>query len=172
MPIEAVQVELFEIDGHFHLKTDRIFPLPGADRFELSLRERETSKRKLNVRRNKPVLSLLVKEGVLKEGDRVRLLASALPGNVKADLEAVLKPEDIRLVAQVDEQSPSKLRWQPIEGEESRLVSPASLPGELACLLLGVDAASVGGIAVGENYVVLESGKSLKELALELGLWE
>jgi hypothetical protein len=92
MPIEAVKVELFEIDGQKHLKPERLFPLPGAERFELSLRNKETSKRKKNVSRNKPVLPLLIQDGSLEAGDRIWLTSASFPPSVRSEIEAMTEP--------------------------------------------------------------------------------
>jgi hypothetical protein len=171
MPIEAVQVELFEIEGDFHLKPDRIFPLPGAERFELSLRERETSKRKKNVSRNKPVLALLVREGILKHGDRIWLSMSSFPSNLRPELEVNVQPNDEILSGRVDEANPSKILWSANEGDEPKLVSPASLPAEIAGHLLGVDSKDVSGIGVGDSYTDEKTGQKLEDIAREKGLW-
>ncbi|MGB6057608.1 MAG: hypothetical protein WBF71_05035 [Microthrixaceae bacterium] len=172
MPIEAVQVELFEIGGDYHLKADRIFPLPGAERFELSLRERETSKRKKNVRRNKPVLALLVNEGLLKDGDRIRLQVSSFQSNLRPDIAAIVNDDDPRLSVTIDEANPSKVLWRSSTSEEPRLVSPASLPAEIANLLLGTDPTEVFGVGVADNYIDEKTGKKLEEIARDAGLWE
>ncbi len=171
MPIEAVQVELFEIEGDYHLKPDRIFPLPGAERFELSLRERETTKRKKNVSRNKPVLALLVREGILKHGDRIWLPISSFQSDLRSEIEAAIDPKDERLSGLIDEANPSKVLWTAGEGVEPKLVSPASLPSEIAVLLLGVDPKNVFGVGVGDNYIDEKTGKKLEDLAREAGLW-
>ncbi len=121
--------------------------------------------------RNKPVLALLVREGILKHGDRIWLPISSFQSDLRSEIEAAIDPKDERLSGLIDEANPSKVLWTAGEGVEPKLVSPASLPSEIAVLLLGVDPKNVFGVGVGDNYIDEKTGKKLEDLAREAGLW-
>lgn len=166
MPIEAIQVRLFDIDGVNHLHFDRLLPLPGAEQFDLSVRDREVSIRKENARR-KPVLKSLVQAGILKSGDRVWLLEVGLPANLRS------KHDDTNQMFSgvVDEDNPSKLLWSPSHEVEPKPIAPASVPANIASVLEDKPVSEYNGIPVAENYLDEATGKTLRELAFEHKIW-
>lgn len=170
MPIEAVQVELFAIGGDLHLRSDRIYPLPGVDRFELSLREQEASKRKKNTSPAKSVLPLLVKAERLNPGDPISMKMSGLPKKIRDQVAGDMDDSDPRLTVYLDPSDPAKVIWRADEDAEPISISPSRLPAYIAHAILGIDLGDVLGVAVGDNYFT-KDGVRLSELAIAEGLW-
>lgn len=168
MPIEAIRVQLVVPGDAKQLSFDRVLPLPGDEAFDLTVREREVQRRAQNEGRQRRgrVFPLLIKEGVLKEGDRLWLVEGAL----KAEHRHLFKAGDQRFSGTVRTSSPPKLLWQFEPGAEPVPVSPASLVFEVCEALLDEPVAPFG-TPVAENFTLGEDGPTLAELAAANGLW-
>lgn len=167
LAIEAIRAQLFEFGDQLQVYFERLLPLPGAEDFDLSIREREETIRRENKQRRKAVFSLLVNNGVLVDGDRLWLIQSALPSPLRETFES----GHVAFSGVVDAGQPRRLVWRPTEEDEPRSVSPARLAYEAYTALTGEDI-EVFFTAVAENFTHEDTGKTLEELALEAGLWE
>lgn len=167
LAIEAIRAQLFETDETRQIYFERLLPLPGSESFDLSIREREEHIRRENKQRRKAVFSLLVKNGVLVDGDRLWLTQSALPSKLRTAFES----GHVAFSGVVASDQPRRLAWHAAETEERQFVSPARLAYQAYVALTGEEV-EVFFTAVAENFTHEPTGKTLQELALEAGLWE
>lgn len=167
LPIEAIRAQLFEVSGDLQVHFERLLPLPGIEEFDLSIRQREQNIKRENRERRKPVFSLLVRNGVLRDGDKVQLDRSGLPSAHRH----LYEPDHVAFEGVVDTDIPNRLRWRPSAEVEPRLVAPASLAYEACCALTGEPVQDFG-TPVAEYFTHGSTGKTLEALALEAGLWE
>lgn len=167
LAIEVIRSQLFEMGDHRQIYFERLLPLQGSEDFDLSIREREESIKRENKQRRKAVFSLLVKNKILVDGDRLWLIQSALPAQFRDTFE----PGHPAFSGIVDASQPRQLLWQAQDGDEPTPVSPARLAYEAYISVAGNEV-SPFFTAVAENFTHERTSKTLGELALEAGLWE
>jgi hypothetical protein len=168
MPIEAIRVQLVVAGDAHQFSFDRILPLPGDEAFDLTVREREVQRRERNESRQRKarIFPLLVSKGLLKEGDRIWLIESAL----KAEHRQLFRTGDPMFSGEVQASFPPKLTWRASPTAEPEEVSPASLAHRICDELLEEEVPGFG-TPVAYNFTLGENGPTLGELATENGLW-
>ena len=82
MRIEAIRARLFDVDGELQCSFERVLPLPGAEEFDLTAREREKRKRDENTSRRPDVINFLIASELLSHGAKLWILPSALPEEI------------------------------------------------------------------------------------------
>jgi hypothetical protein len=162
--IEAIRARLFDVGRELQCTFERALPLPGADEFDLTVRERENRKRGENTTRRPDVINFLVAHGVLADGAKLWLLPAFLP----ADLRDQWQVDDARFQFELvaDPKNP-KFRWRPTEGEEQTF--PPSTALYWVVQRLDPEREFRRYHAVHEKFSTQPNGKAVGELAAEHG---
>ena len=127
MPIEAIAARLFDQGaGRYSLTFERVLPLPDEGEFDLTIRKREERKRTENTARRPALLPVLVKEGLLKDGQTLWVGKTVLSptDRPKYDPESPLFQVEVR----IEDGSAPKLAWRATENEDYKLYTPSAVP--------------------------------------------
>ncbi len=169
MPIEAVEVKLFEdSNGSYHLTVERLLPVRGDDAFDLTVRESEARQQSRNITRRPAVLAALLANGDLHEGQTLYLH----PGALYPDARDVFDPANpvFRVVLDASSGSP-RYRWKATEDDPEQLLPPsAAWHAILETIFPGRYEKRYW--PVHSSYSVEPAGETLGELAERTGAWE
>jgi hypothetical protein len=165
MRIEAIRARLFDVDGELQCSFERVLPLPGAEEFDLTAREREKRKREENTSRRPDVINFLIARELLEHGAKLWIVPSALPEEARELWDA----DDQRFQFELDATDPNnpKFVWRPEPGGE-KTVSPSSAPYHL-CKALSPERDVPGYRSVGDKFTIMPRGKTVGQLADEHG---
>lgn len=169
MPIEAIAVRLFSQGGdHYSLTFERLLPLSDEGEFDMTVRRREERKRSENTARRPAVVPVLVRGGLLKDGQRLWVNKSVLRPKDRPlyDQDSPVFQVEVR----VDGDTAPKFAWRPDESHQPELLSPSAVPHRVYKAITDWEGDpfyhSVGG-----SFMVAPDGITLEQLATENGLW-
>lgn len=165
MRIEAIRARLFDAGADLQCSFERVLPLPGAEEFDLTVREREKRKRDENTARRPDVINFLIAKGILANGDVLWIAPSALPEDVRDRWAADDPLFKFQLVAG-DPRNP-KFMWHP-EPDNEQTLSPSTAPYHVSKALCP-DRDFRLYRSVHEKFTVEPQGKTVGELAEEHG---
>ena len=165
MRIEAIRAHLFAVGDELHCSFERVLPLPGAEEFDLTARQRENRRREENTARRPDVINFLIEHGALATGQRLWILPSVLPPEVRETWCA----DDARFQFELNASDPRnpKFVWRP-NADTELTVSPSTAPYHLFKSLLP-DRDFRLYRSVHEKFTTAPEGKTLGELAEEHG---
>ena len=163
--IEAIRANLFVVGDELQASFERVLPLPGAEEFDLTIREREARKRDENTSRRPDVVNFLIAKGLLTGGRTLWIVPNVLPEEVR-DTWAL---DDPRFHFELDAADPKnpKFIWRP-SADTELTVSPSTALYHVSKALLP-DRDFPLYRSVHEKFTVEPKGKTLGELAEEHG---
>jgi hypothetical protein len=138
---------------------------PGAEEFDLTVREREKRKRDENTARRPDVINFLLASGHLAGGDTLWIVPGVLPAKVREQWNASDPRFQFELVA-TDPKNP-KFIWRP-DPDTELTFSPSTAPYHVSKALLP-DRDFRLYSSVHEKFTVSPGGKTVGELAEEHG---
>lgn len=161
--IEAITIRLFETaPGDYQLTFDRVLPLPGADAFDMTTREREKRKREENIARRPDVLNFLLKKGILADSQKLWLGTWVLPAEDRDGWAS----DDPRLEVLIKAHpSAPKLVWQPPGESEPLALSPSTVPYHVLTRLFPEAGEFRKYRSVHDKFRVAPDGHTLGEIA-------
>jgi hypothetical protein len=171
--VEEILARLFEAgnerDVRHHLSFERLLPLAGDEEFDLTVRDRENRRRKENLSRRRPdVVPVLLAEGHLKDGQRLWITKKALPVYARAAYD----PADVAFQVTLDASGDQpKFAWQPSAEAPLEVVSPSTVIYRVLRHLFPDRDGGRRYLGVGRRFATAPDGPTLKEIALEHGLW-
>ncbi len=171
MPIEAIAVRLFETNAdQYAVSFERVLPLPGAEEFDMTIRQREDRQREENVGRRPAVLPLLVARGIIENGQTLWLAESALG----AEYRHRYSPEDVAFQARVHAPSGTvpKLAWRPSPDADEEIVPPSLVIHRIYRDVFPEWDGAEFTTAVATSFTTEPGGKTLEQVALDSGVWE
>lgn len=169
MPIEAIEVKLFEdARGAYQLTIERLLPVRGDDTFDMTVRDSEARQQVHNITRRPPVLTALLANGDLQDGQTLHLLPAALP----PDARDAFEPNNPAFHVVLDTSGGSpRFRWRVAPDEPEQLLPPsATWHAILESLFPGRYEKRYW--PVHNSYSVEAKGETLGELAQRTGAWE
>lgn len=169
MPIEAIEVKLFEDSaGGYHLTVERLLPLPGDDTFDMTVRDSEVRQQSKNNSPRPRVLTALLENGDIHDGQKMWFKPSGLYEEAKA----VFDPENVMFQVKLDASGNTpRFRWRHSEDAPEESLWPSTawhavheviVPGKYECT----------SFPVHSNFTVSPNGQTLGELAESTGAWE
>lgn len=169
MPIEVIAVRLFsQGEDRYSLTFARLLPLPDEGEFDMTVRRREERKRSENITRRPALVPVLVREGLLKHGQRLWVNKS------------VLRPKDrplydpdsrvFQVEVRVDGGTAPKFAWCPDETHQPEFLSPSAVPHRVYQAVTDWEGDPFYHPVAG-SFTVAPEGKTLEELATENSLW-
>jgi hypothetical protein len=168
MRIEAIQVRLFETSAEsYQLAFDRLLPIPQAEEFDLTVRQREERRRRVNVQQSRrpDVVWFLAEHGHLQDGQALWLKPGVLPPTLRAayDEDAPLYKVNFTL-----ENGSAKFAWRQSPDAALQLLSPSTV---VYHVVKALDPTSEPHRyrAVHDKFTVAPGGQTLGELAEEHG---
>jgi hypothetical protein len=169
MPIEAIQVQLFEdASGRYQLTFERLLPLKSDDAFDLTVKAAEERIASVSRRSRPAILKTLLENGIIEPSQKLWLHPNAFA----ADEKHLFDPENplFRLRLDVSQGRPMfSWRRSPDAPEELFFPSVAWFP-ILQALLPGKYTEEVA-TAVHNRYSLETGGPTLGEVAEEHGIW-
>jgi hypothetical protein len=169
MPIEAIQVQLFEdASGRFQLTFERLLPLKSDNAFDLTVKVAEEKIAGVGTRKKPAILKALLENDVIVHGQTLWFHPSAF-----AAVDAHLFDAGnivFQLTLDVSEGRPM-FRWRPSPDAPEELLSPsrAWFP-ILECVLPGKYTNEVAS-PVFNHYSLEPAGPTLGEIAEQQGIW-
>jgi hypothetical protein len=162
--IEAIRAMLFDAGGQLECSFERVLPLPGADEFDLTVRQRENRRREENTARRPDVIKFLIRKGLLGTGARLWIVPGVLPEAVRDRWSADDPTFYFELVG--DDRNP-KLQWRP-DDETDEVLSPSTVPYHVSKRLLPEREFRLYR-SVHEKFTLAPHGATLGGLAEEHG---
>jgi hypothetical protein len=169
MPIEAIAVKLFsQGEDRSSLTFERLLPLADEGEFDMTVRRREERKRSDNTTRRPAIVPVLVREGLLK--DRQRLWVS----------KSILRPKDkplydpdskaFQVEVRVKDDGPPKFAWRSPKGPGLELLSPSTVAHRIYQDVTDWEGEPFHW-SVAASFTITPDGQTLEQLAAEHGLW-
>jgi hypothetical protein len=169
MPIEAVQVQLFEDgEGSYRLTFERLLPLKSEDPFDLTVKETEAKIAGGRKPKKPAILKTLLENEIIEDGQ----VLWYHPSQLTADAKHVWSPDNIafRVVLDVSTGKPL-FRWKPIEDAPEELLSPSMAWFSIMDAVLPGRYTTKIGSPVFNHYSLEAGGPTLEDIAHENGLW-
>jgi hypothetical protein len=169
MPIEAIQVQLYEDDEQrLELTFERLLPLKSEDQFDLTIKVAEERIAGVGKPQRPAILKTLLENGIIKDGQELWLHPSKLP----ADSKHVWDPKNIafRVVLDASGGQP-RFRWRPTADSPEEVLAPSAAWFPIFQTVLPDKEYIDTGAPVFNHYSVEPEGPTLGEVALEHGVW-
>jgi hypothetical protein len=173
MPIEAIRVQMYEVDGgqSRHLSFERLLPMPTDDQFGMTLRQSQQRPLITSPARKRPdVLRTLLDAKEIQDGAELWFLkrSNEFPAARRASTPDDHEQFRVRLDA-----SSQKLRfhWIDAEGNEQELSPSGAWRSIVAAVAPEHHLPARPYRSVYRRYSTTPGGPTLGELAIELGLW-
>lgn len=169
MPIEAIEVKLFEDSGGaFHLTVERLLPVQGDDAFGMTVRaETEVRQQTQNISRRPAVLQALIANGDLVDGQALYLHFGVLWPEIRDAYD----PADPVFKVTLDASTPTpRFRWQNGDRPAETLPPSAAWHSIIESLLPGRYEKRYWPVHTA--YSTSPGGETLGEMAERTGAWQ
>ena len=172
MPIEAIQVHLYETDGGAtrHLTFERLLPLRGDEDFGMTTRAGRRVTPSTSNPRRRDVLRTLVDAGELADGSELWFLKAS--HEFPAALRESTADDDPLFRVRLGTEGPKlRFQWLSPSGEEVELSPSGAWRSIVAAVAPEHDLPSRPYRSVHRRYSRTPGGETLGQLAERLGLW-
>lgn len=166
LDISCVRLVSYEIGGELYVQTDKIIPLPEAEQYRMAKQEKEVAKKPGARRQGPNVLTALIENDVLADGDTLTFSQAKIPAGSKGDWSED-RPE-LKADLSTSGDFPS-LIWSDPESGETGKYKISTLASMILALVKGEVWKGTSSGVQGVDYWEYE-GKRLKALAAESGL--
>jgi len=167
LDISCVRLVPYEIGGQLFVQTDKIIPLPEAEKYRMAKQNKEDSKKPGARKQGANVLNALIENDLLADGDELRFRQARIPMEVRAEWP----PDRPGLTATLSTDGDThNLVWTDPATGRSANYAISRLASMVLALVKGEDPNDVKSAGVqGVDYWEYE-GKGLKALATAAGL--
>ena len=168
MPIEAIQVQLYEdAGGRYQLTFERLLPLKSEDAFDLTVRAAEERIRVSRPRRP-AILKTLLENGILEPGQKLWLH----PSIFAPDEKHLFDPDNPIFEVTLDLSEGRPLfRWRPAADAPDELLVPSVAWWSILQQFLADKYPEAFHVPVHSRYSLEPAGATLGELAEQHGVW-
>lgn len=169
MPIEAIQVQLYEDDEQrLELTFERLLPLKSEDQFDLTVKAAEEVIAGVGKPQRPAILKTLLENGIIEDGQELWLH----PGMLPADSKHVWDPTNVafRVVLDTSGGQP-KFRWRATPDSPEEVYAPSAAWFPIFQTVLPDKEYKDTGAPVFNHYSLTPAGPTLGEIALEHGVW-
>jgi hypothetical protein len=169
MPIEAIQVQLFEdAGGRYQLTFERLLPLKSDDAFDLTVKAAEERIAGISRPKRPAILKTLLEHGVIQPGQKLWLH----PSIFQADDRHLFDPDNpiFQLTLDLSEGSP-KFRWRRSPDAPEELLWPSFAWFPILQEVLPGKHTDEVATSVYNRYSLEPGGPTLGEVAEEHGIW-
>ena len=169
MPIEAIQVQLFEDEQkRLHLTFERLLPLKSDDAFDLTVKAAEEKIAGIKSTKRPAILKTLLENELVEDGQKFWFN----PQILAADVKPVFDPNNVAFQVKLDVSNGRPMfRWRPSPEAEEQLLSPAITWFHILNAVLPGKYTTRAGSPVFNHYTVEPNGQTLEEIAVEHGVW-
>ncbi len=169
MPIEAIQVQLFEDSaGCYHLTFERLLPLKSDDAFDLTVRDTEERIATTRQLRKPPILRSLLAAEVIQDGQELWLSPNVLPSDARELFDA--NNIAFRLLLDASAGQP-KFRWRASPESEEKVLWPTEAWFYIFGAVLPDRDWTYSNSSVFNHYSLEPGGPTLEEVARDHGVW-
>jgi hypothetical protein len=169
MPIEAVQVQLYEdAAGRYQLTFERLLPLKSDDVFDLTVRAAEERIAGASKARRPAILKTLLENGILHPGQKLWLHPSIFAPDDKHLFDPTNPIFEVTL--DLSEGKPM-FRWRPSPDAPQELLVPSAAWWSIFQQLLPDAYPEPFYVPVHSRYSLEPGGPTLGEVAEQHGIW-
>jgi hypothetical protein len=169
MPIEAIQIQLFEdAGGRYQLTFERLLPLKSDDAFDLTVKAAEERIAGVSKPKRPAILKTLLENGIIEPGQTLWLH----PNMFQADEKHLFDPDNsvFKVKLDVSEGRPM-FRWRRSPDASDELLSPSLAWFPIFQELLPGKYPDEFHTPVYSRYSLEPGGPTLGEVAEEHGIW-
>ena len=173
MPVEAIRVQMFELEAGRtrHLSFERLLPMPTDDQFGMTLRQ--SQQRPLaasSASRRTDVLRTLLDAGEIQDGDELWFLKRS--NEFPAELRALTPDDHERFRVRLDASGQKRrFLWTDADGSDLELAPSGAWRSIVAAVAPAHRLAGGPYRSVHRRYSMTPGGPTLGEIAIERGLW-
>lgn len=172
MPIEAIQVQLFEdSDGRFQLTFERLLPLKSDDAFDLTIKAAQEKIAGVTGGPKKPaILKTMFENGLITDGQELWYHPSALP----TDSKHLFDPSNPNPVFRVEldcSNGQLMFRWKRATDAPEEVMRPSLAWWPILNEVLPGRYPNRAGSPVYNHYSIEPGGPTLSEVAADAGVW-
>jgi hypothetical protein len=168
MPIEAIQVQLFEdAEERLHLTFERLLPLKSDDAFDLTIKAAE-EKIAGGGKQRPAILKTLLENELIEHGQTFWFN----PNILAIDVKPVFDPDNIAFQVVLDASNGKPMfRWRSTPDAEDQVLSPSMTWFHILDTVLPGKYPTKNGSPVFNHYTIEPNGRTLGDLAVEHGVW-
>jgi hypothetical protein len=169
MPIEAIQVQLYEDNkGLYQLTFERLLPLKSDDAFDLTVKLAEERIAGLSRPKKPAILKALLEHEAIEDGQKLWLHPSVFAAADKH----LFDPENVvfQLILVVSNGKPM-FRWRPTPSAPEQLLSPSRAWFSIFGHVLPGKYTNAVASPVFNHYSLEPGGPTLGEIAEQQGIW-
>jgi hypothetical protein len=167
MPIEAIEVQLFEdAPGRYQLTFDRLLPLKSDDAFDLTIKENEEAA--VQKTKKPAILKTLLENGILGHGDTIWFHPNGMNSEDRHLFDSANPAFQVRLDSS---NGRPMFRWRAREDAPEELLSPSLAWFSILGEVLPGRYTNLAHAGVFNQYSLEPGGPTLGEIGLEAGVW-
>ncbi len=169
MPIEAIEVQLFEDEaGRLQLTFDRLLPLKSDDAFDLTIKQAEEQIAGIHKPKKPAILKTLLENGVVAHGDELWFHPNGMNSEDKHLFDA--NNPAFRVILDTSTGKPM-FRWQPHADAPEEMLSPSLAWFSVLGAVLPGRYTTRAHAPVFNQYSIEPEGPTLGDVGTSAGIW-
>jgi hypothetical protein len=169
MPIEAIEVQLFEdTHGHFQITFDRLLPLKSDDAFDLTIKQAEEQIAGLHKPKKPAILKTLLEHGIVAHDDELWFH----PNGMNAEDRQLFTADNDAFRVRLDTSGGRPMfRWRPRNDAPEELLSPSLAWFSILGAVLPGRYSTPSHAPVFNQYSIEPAGPTLGDVGFGAGVW-